>query len=79
MIDLTFRHSLGTGAAVALLGVIAPAQDRTTLDAPTAVAGEERIAWFGTLESARAEAKRTNRPIFLLAARPCAGQVPGFW
>ena len=39
----------------------------------------EKLAWFGTLESARAEAARTNRPIFLLAARPCAGGVPGFW
>ncbi|MEM7232104.1 MAG: hypothetical protein AAF517_08020 [Planctomycetota bacterium] len=39
----------------------------------------EKIAWFGTLESARKEAARTNRPIFLLAARPCAGSVPGFW
>ena len=39
----------------------------------------ERIAWYGTLESALDEAARTQRPIFLLAARPCASQVSGFW
>ena len=43
------------------------------------VAPNERIAWFGTLEGARSEAKRTNRPILLLAARPECRGVPGFW
>lgn len=51
-------------------------QDETRI---TAAAPTEKVAWFGTLESARREAARTNRPIFLLAARPCAGGVPGFW
>ncbi len=52
-----------------------------TLPSPTGNESHvvEKLAWFGTLESARAEAARTNRPIFLLAARPCAGGVPGFW
>lgn len=40
---------------------------------------QEKIAWFGTLESAQAEAKRTGKPIFLLAARPECRGVPGFW
>ncbi|MHC4408173.1 MAG: hypothetical protein ACYS0E_00720 [Planctomycetota bacterium] len=39
----------------------------------------EKIAWYGTLESARAEAKRTNRPILLTSARPECRDVPGFW
>lgn len=39
----------------------------------------ERIAWYGTLKSALDEAARTQRPVFLLAARPCASGVPGFW
>ena len=40
---------------------------------------QEQIAWFGTLESAQVEAKRTGKPIFLLAARPECRGVPGFW
>ncbi|MBY0231652.1 MAG: thioredoxin family protein [Gemmataceae bacterium] len=37
------------------------------------------IQWFATLESAQAEAKRTERPILLVSAAPrCAG-VSGIW
>ena len=37
------------------------------------------IQWFSTLESARAEAARTGRPILLVSAAPhCAG-IPGIW
>ena len=39
----------------------------------------EQIAWFATLESARAEAKRRERPILLISARPACKGVPGFW
>ena len=39
----------------------------------------ERIAWYGTLDSALAEAQRTQRPLFLLSARPEYRSVPGFW
>ena len=39
----------------------------------------ERVAWFGTWESAQAEAKRTNRPILLLSAAPQCHDVPGVW
>lgn len=39
----------------------------------------ERVAWFGAWESARAEAKRTNRPILLLSAAPQCHDVPGVW
>ncbi|HIA26504.1 MAG TPA: hypothetical protein EYN79_00045 [Planctomycetes bacterium] len=37
------------------------------------------IAWFGTWEGARKEAKRSGKPILLLSGAPqCAG-VPGMW
>ena len=39
----------------------------------------ERIVWFGTLASARAEAARTKRPIFLVSAAPQCHDVPGIW
>lgn len=39
----------------------------------------EKIAWFSTLDSARAEAKRSGKPIFMIAARPECRGVPGFW
>ena len=41
--------------------------------------GEEEIAWFSTLESARSEAQRTELPILLIAARPECQGVPGQW
>ena len=39
----------------------------------------ERVVWFGTLASARAEAKRTQRPILLMSAAPQCHDVPGVW
>ncbi len=48
----------------------------------TQQAGPKRpaqIQWFGNLEQAKAEAKRTNRPILLTAAAPHCGGVPGTW
>lgn len=44
-------------------------------EAPT----EAGIAWFGTWESALAEAKRTNRPILFMSAAPQCQGVPGVW
>lgn len=38
-----------------------------------------RIAWFATLDSARAQAQASNRPILLVAAAPHCGDVPGVW
>ena len=39
--------------------------------------GEPGIAWYGRLEDATVEAKRSNRPIlFMAAASQCSG-VPG--
>jgi hypothetical protein len=44
-----------------------------------AAVGPTAIGWFATLDSGLREAKRTNRPILLVAAAPhCAG-VSGMW
>jgi len=40
---------------------------------------EDRIAWYGTLKLGRAAAKRTRRPILLVAGAPHCGGVPGVW
>ena len=37
--------------------------------------GAAGIAWYTTWETAQAEAKRTNRPIFFMSAATC--KVPG--
>jgi len=38
-----------------------------------------RIAWYGTLQAARAEAKRTGRAILFVSAAPHCGGTPGVW
>ncbi len=38
-----------------------------------------RIVWFATLESALAEAKRSDRPIFVVSAAPQCHGTPGIW
>lgn len=38
-----------------------------------------RIAWYGTLKSGLAEAKRSGRPILLVSAAPHCTGVPGIW
>jgi hypothetical protein len=37
------------------------------------------IVWFGTLKAGLAEAKRTNRPIFIMSAVPECHGVSGIW
>jgi uncharacterized protein YyaL (SSP411 family) len=39
----------------------------------------QRIVWYTDLDQALAEAKRTNRPIFLQSAAPRCQDVPGLW
>lgn len=39
----------------------------------------ERIAWFGTWEGGLEEARRTRRPILLVAAAPHCHSVSGIW
>ncbi len=48
-----------------------------TIQASDAV--EPKIAWYGTLQSGLAEAKRSNRPILLLSAAPQCLGVSGIW
>jgi hypothetical protein len=38
-----------------------------------------RIAWFGTWKEGVAEAKRSHRPILLIAAAPHCHNVSGIW
>jgi hypothetical protein len=38
-----------------------------------------RIAWFGTWKEGVAEAKRSGRPILLIAAAPHCHNVSGMW
>lgn len=39
----------------------------------------ERIAWYATLDAARAESERLVRPILLIAAAPECQNTPGVW
>ncbi len=81
-----------TVAAALILGVLAASQssygqDRSGRPRNSPRAGptvdwtkvEQRIAWYGTLELGRAAAKRTGRPILLVAGSPHCGGVPGVW
>lgn len=43
---------------------------------PQAV-GEAGIVWYTTWDSALAEAKRSNRPIFFMAAAATCNGIPG--
>lgn len=40
---------------------------------------EAKIAYYGKLSDGLAEAKRSGRPIFLVAAAPQCEGVPGIW
>ncbi|HEY9712194.1 MAG TPA: hypothetical protein V6C72_01915 [Chroococcales cyanobacterium] len=39
----------------------------------------QAIGWIPTWSQAVAEARRTNKPILLVAAAPSCGNVPGVW
>lgn len=39
--------------------------------------GEQSVAWYTTWDTAAAEAKRSNRPIFFFAAAAQCGTVSG--
>ena len=45
----------------------------------TVEAAPARIAWYATLDSALAEAKRSQRPILFTSAAPACTGVPGVW
>ena len=42
-------------------------------------AAPARIAWYATLDSALAEAKRSQRPILFTSAAPACTGVSGVW
>lgn len=42
-------------------------------------AAPAKIAWFGTWKEGLAEAKRTGRPILLIAATPHCHNISGLW
>ena len=64
--------ALGVAALIAAVAVAQPPQGREG----TPAGG---IAWYASLESGLREAKRTGKPILLVAAAPhCAG-VSGIW
>lgn len=46
---------------------------------PAATTAPARIQWFGTLDEALAEAKRTNRPLLMTAAAPSCRGIAGKW
>ena len=76
-------------AIAAVLAVTCPAtaQDRRRPNngagppKPELVSPHEgnRVAWYGTLEAARAEAKRTGKAILFVSAAPHCGTTPGVW
>ena len=45
----------------------------------TAQVVSPKIAWYGTLESGLAEAKRSGRPILFVSAAPQCLGVSGIW
>jgi len=46
---------------------------------PTPITPDVTIQWFATLESARAEAMRTNRPILMISGTPHCSGISGIW
>jgi hypothetical protein len=55
---------------IALITAVAPR---------VAAAFEDRIQWYATWESGRAEAARTGRPILLVSGAPHCHHVSGMW
>jgi hypothetical protein len=39
----------------------------------------DRIAWYGTWEQAKAEAKKCGKPIMLVSAAPHCHHISGVW
>ncbi len=85
------KLALVLGAALAVTASVAVAQERgggrrapPRPEGPVAGSGQnaaERtlIQWFGTWDGAKAEAKRTGKPILLLAAAPQCHGISGIW
>ena len=72
------RRQLITLALGSLLTPLAGASARAATPAKKEAA-PPKIAWFGTWKTGLAEAKRTGRPILLIAATPHCHNVSGLW
>ena len=71
LIMATTNFTLGAAIALGFIGL---------LSASACYAGRPaKIAWFGTLQSGLAEAKRSGRPILLISAAPQCLGVSGVW
>ena len=68
--------TLATALTAATVVVAQPPHPEVTVDWTKV---EQRIAWFGTWDSAAAAAKRSGRPILLVTGAPHCSQVPGVW
>ena len=77
------RGSFGLVAAIAVIAAINSAQQPSgTLAQQSNPPKSEitpKIAWYGQLRDGLAEAKRSNRPVFLVSAAPQCEAVPGIW
>ena len=67
--------SLATAASPAQLADV----DEGVVQEEATAAPAQRIAWFGRLDDARAEAARTGRPILMMSAAPQCSGAPGMW
>ncbi len=70
-----------TGLALSITSLSLPAQRNRTapseIGASPQAVGEAGIAWYTTWDNALAEAKRSNRPIFFMAAAATCNGIPG--
>ena len=62
---------------VAVAGAWAQGPRPNDLGASPQGVGEPGVAWYTTWDTALAEAKRSNRPIFFMAAAATCNGVPG--
>ncbi|MFP6739389.1 MAG: hypothetical protein VCD34_11685 [Planctomycetota bacterium] len=58
------------------LPAVGSAQEKPAVKAESRQGG---IAWYGTLQSALGEAKRTGKPILLVSAAPHCHNISGIW
>ena len=67
---------LAAVGSYAAFGLSGPKPDEIYEDV---TAAPPRIAWYATLDSALAEAERSQRPILFTSAAPACTGVPGVW
>lgn len=59
------------------LGMSSAQAQRANVGAVEAPLGKENVVWYTTWDTAVAEAKRSNRPIFFMGAAAQCGNVSG--